>query len=344
MNLEQRIDAFSSLGNFIKAALVANDHELAQGLQQAIQHSQHSNNWFTPENVRFALENWAKLLNKEKLTTWLSNYTLKESSPKTIGLIMAGNIPLVGFHDMLSVLITGHYVKIKTSSKDQLVLTVIISFLKEYDPYFKKAISIVQGKLEDYDAVIATGSNNTARYFEYYFGHKPNIIRKNRTSVAVITGDESEEELLLLGNDIFRYFGLGCRNVSKLYVPIDYDLNNIFGAIYPWKHLIEDKKYANNYDYNKAVYLMSEFDFLDNGFAMLKEDSGMHSPIASIFYEYYDSKETISTLINDTLAEQIQCVVSKNFTSNEIPFGSTQQPQLEDYADGVDTVDFLLKI
>jgi hypothetical protein len=190
--------------------------------------------------------------------------------------------------------------------------------------------------------VIATGSNNTARYFEYYFGKKPHIIRKNRNSVAVLTGEESDEELRLLGEDVFRYFGLGCRSVSKLFVPRGYDFDRLFKAFYIYKDLLKHMKFTNNYDYNKAVYLMSEFDFLDNGFVMLKEDTSYASPIATLFFEYYDSTQGLEQrLVQDQ--EQIQCVVASNFRSDEVPFGQTQQPDLNDYADGVDTVEFLLR-
>ncbi len=353
MNLDQRIHAFAELGKFFAQfvpekpkhdkSIIAND-ALFQAFSDAINSAENHNNWFTKDNVKFAIKSWSEVLTIEKLTAWLAPYHCHNLTPKKVAIIMAGNIPLVGFHDFLAVLLTGHNVLIKQSSKDQLFLPLIVKFLEAQDAAFAEHVTFTSGKLDNYDAVIATGSNNTARYFEHYFGNKPNIIRKNRTSVAVLTGNESKEQLEGLSDDIFRYFGLGCRNVSKLYVPENYDLNLIFGALYKWKHLIEDKKYTNNYDYNKAVYLMSEFDFLDNGFAMLKKDEALVSPIASIFYEYYTDGKQLINKFKSELSEQIQCIVASNVTEVEVAFGTTQKPKLTDYADGVDTVDFLLKI
>jgi hypothetical protein len=256
---------------------------------------------------------------------------------------LAGNIPLVGFHDFLSVLITGHKALIKTSSNDQHLLPFLAKYLIAVEPEFADAITFTEGKLEGFDAVIATGSNNTARYFEYYFKDKPAIIRKNRNSAAILTGNESREELVGLGEDIFRYFGLGCRNVSKLFVPQGYDFKNFFEAIYEYKDVIFYDKYANNYDYNKAVFLMSNFKLLDNEFLTIKEDSGYASPISSVFYEYYDNLDTLKQKL-EAEQDQLQCVVSNKLTENSIPFGQTQKPGLLDYADNVDTIAFLSKI
>jgi len=255
---------------------------------------------------------------------------------------MAGNIPLVGFHDFLSVLISGNSVLVKLASNDKHFLPLIAKYLEYVEPSFNSKITFTEEKLTNFDAAIATGSNNTARYFDYYFGKYPNIIRKNRNSVAVITGNETENELKGLGEDIFRYFGLGCRSVSKLFVPKNYDFDNLFKAIYEYHDIINYAKYQNNYDYNKAVYLMSEFKLLENGFLMLKEDQSYASPIASLFYEYYDDLNQLTEKL-DTDTEQIQCVVS-NSIENAIPFGKTQQPSLTDYADGVDTLAFLAQL
>lgn len=256
---------------------------------------------------------------------------------------MAGNIPLVGFHDFLSVLISGHSVLVKQSSNDKHLLPYLSKYLEFVHPSFKGKIEFTEDKVEDFDAVIATGSDNTARYFEYYFRGKPSIIRRNRNSVAVLTGRESEEDLKDLAEDIFRYYGLGCRNVSKLFVPKDYNFNAFFEGIYHWHPIIEQAKYANNYDYNKAVYLMSEFDMLENGFFMIKEDESYASPIATAFFEYYENTNELKRKLERD-REKIQCVVSKGFMENEIPFGHTQKPQLWDYADSVDSVKFLLSI
>jgi hypothetical protein len=308
-----------------------------------IQLSQSHNGWFTPEQVCFSVQSWANALTDENLNQWLSSYNFIETKPKTVGLILAGNIPLVGFHDFLSVLISGHNVLVKTSSNDQHLIKFLANYLIAVNPDFEKYITFTDGKLENFDAVIATGSNNTARYFEYYFKDKPSIIRKNRNSVAVLTGDETKEDLINLGEDIFRYFGLGCRNVSKLFVPKDYDFKAFFEAIYEYKDVIYYEKYSNNYDYNKAVFLMSNFKLLDNEFLTLKEDSSYASPISSVFYEYYDDIEVLKTQLKND-ADQIQCIVSNNIVEHSIPFGKTQKPELWDYADNVDTIQFLVQL
>ena len=308
-----------------------------------IELSQSHNGWFTPEQVNFAINSLAKALTEENLDKWLSQYDLSNVKPKTVGLILAGNIPLVGFHDFLSVLISGHKVLVKTSSNDQHLIKFLAKYLISINPEIENYITFTDGKLENFDAVIATGSNNTARYFEFYFKDKPSIIRKNRNSVAVLTGNETHEDLVNLGEDIFRYFGLGCRNVSKLFVPKNYDFQPFFKAIYEYKDVIFYEKYSNNYDYNKAVFLMSNFKLLDNEFLTLKEDSSYASPISSVFYEYYESLEEIKKqLENDS--EQIQCIVSKDIVENSIAFGETQKPNLWDYADNVDTLAFLKQI
>ena len=305
--------------------------------------SQSHNGWFTPEQVYFAVESWAKALREDNLNKWLSAYDLSEVKPKTVGLILAGNIPLVGFHDFLSVLITGHKVLVKASSNDQHLLAFLADYLISIEPKLSYYISFTDGKLENFDAIIATGSNNTARYFEFYFKDKPSIIRKNRNSVAVLNGNESHEDLVNLGEDIFRYFGLGCRNVSKLFVPKDYNFDAFFKAIYEYKDVIFYEKYSNNYDYNKAVFLMSNFKLLDNEFLTLKEDTSYASPISSVFYEYYEDIADLQKRL-ESESDQIQCIVSNNLIPNSIPFGQTQQPKLWDYADNVDTLKFLISL
>lgn len=305
--------------------------------------SQSHNGWFTPEQVYFAVESWAEALREDNLNKWLSAYDLSEVKPKTVGLILAGNIPLVGFHDFLSVLITGHKVLVKVSSNDQHLIAFLADYLISIEPKLSYYISFTDGKLENFDAIIATGSNNTARYFEFYFKDKLSIIRKNRNSVAVLNGNESHEDLVNLGEDIFRYFGLGCRNVSKLFVPKDYNFDAFFKAIYAYKDVIFYEKYSNNYDYNKAVFLMSNFKLLDNEFLTLKEDTSYASPISSVFYEYYEDIADLQKRF-ESESDQIQCVVSNNLIPNSIPFGQTQQPKLWDYADNVDTLRFLISL
>jgi hypothetical protein len=349
MNLPERIRAFADLGQFLKQYIneqAKNEpqfDEWQKKFDMAIQQSNAANAWFTSENIIFALNNWAEALTPTMLQNWLEPYHIQEIQPKQVAVIMAGNIPLVGFHDFLTVLICGHSVVVKQSSNDQFILPVVVELLASFQPEFKKNIRITTDKLTNFDAVIATGSNNTARYFEYYFRNKPAIIRKNRNSVAVLQGDETPEELDLLSKDIFRYFGLGCRNVSKLFVPENYNFDLFFNAIFKWSDIINHHKYANNYDYNKAVYLMSEYNILDNGFFMLKEDVNYASPISVVYFEYYSNFDELSLKLL-TESDQIQCVVSKANSGIGTSFGSTQQPKLWDYADNVDTVDFLLKI
>ncbi|MGL2999347.1 acyl-CoA reductase [Flavobacterium sp. RSSB_23] len=342
VELGKFLSQFSSIENPSKNDVLGNDLFFDECLN-LIALSQSHNGWYTPEQVCFAFQSWSKALIQEKLDQWLSAYDFTDRQPKTVALILAGNIPLVGFHDFLSVLISGHNVLVKTSSNDQHLLPFIAKYLIHIAPEFKEKITFVEGKLENFDAVIATGSNNTARYFEYYFKDKPSIIRKNRNSVALLTGEETREQLEALGEDIFRYFGLGCRNVSKLFVPKNYSFDAFFEAIFKYKEVIEYEKYANNYDYNKAVFLMSNFKLLDNGFLTIKEDNGYSSPISSTFYEFYDNIDEVVKRLQDE-EDKIQCIVSNNLISNSIPFGQTQSPELWDYADNVDTISFLLTI
>jgi len=313
------------------------------GFKHQLKLAQEHNGWFTENNILFALNTWSKSLTESNINKWLGKYNFNIPESKKIAVIMAGNIPLVGFHDFISVLISGHDVLVKQSSNDKKLLPYLSKYLENVEPSLKRKITFTDEKLEGFDAVIATGSDNTARYFEYYFKDKPSIIRKNRNSIAVLTGGETKEQLEALSEDVFRYYGLGCRNVSKLFVPNDYNFDNFFEAMYHWHPIINDNKYANNYDYNKAVYLMSEFDMLENGFLMLKEDENFASPIATLFFEKYNAPNELKGKL---LAEndKIQCIVANNFIENEVNFGETQTPRLWDYADGIDTVDFLLKI
>ena len=345
------IKAFVKLGEFLSeyCKSIANDTftELAdqkwfEKLNQTVETAFHHNGWFTKENLVFALEEWSKGLSEDNLTKWLKPYDISKSSTKNVALILAGNIPMVGFHDLLAVLITGNNAVVKLSSNDKLLLPLLVDYLIDVNPEFSGSVLFTEERLTNFDAVIATGSNNTARYFEYYFGKKPNIIRKNRNSIAILTGKESKLQLAALGEDIFRYYGLGCRSVSKLFVPMGYDFDNFYKAMYPHNEIINQHKYANNYDYNKAVYLMSEFDILDNGFLMLKKDTSHASPIATLFYEEYESQEQLKLKIANDL-DAIQCIVSSGLFDDEVAFGNTQTPKLWDYADGVDTVEFLLK-
>ncbi|MEM9001008.1 MAG: acyl-CoA reductase [Bacteroidota bacterium] len=340
------LEAFVKLGKFFKD--FCENQNNGQGiwferLEKTVTECKEQNGWFTKDNVRFALSEWGKLLSKEQLQPWLLKYDATLGTPSKVAIIMAGNIPLVGFHDFLCVLLTGNSVIAKLSSNDQLLLPFVRDYLIALDPIFEEKIYFEVNQLKDYDAVIATGSNNTGRYFEYYFGKKPHIIRKNRSSIAVLKGTESKLELTKLGRDIFQYFGLGCRNVSKIFVPVGYDLNQFFEAIFAYATLIENHKYANNYDYNKAVYLMGNDTMLDNGFLLLKEDRNNSSPIGTLFYEYYSDLSALKKRIRSQKNE-LQCIVSRTVFDDEVGFGETQSPKLDDYADGIDTIVFLQKL
>jgi len=352
MNLNKRIEAFSELGKFLgqftsesfkQQQGVLNNESFFDLFSNAIEQAQHKNGWFLPEQVVFSVSQWSKALQKQSLQQWTSNYKFTNVEAKTVGIVMAGNIPMVGFHDLLSILISGHKALVKLSSNDANLIPLVCKYLISVAPELKNCIEFAEGKLNKFDAVIATGSNNTARYFEHYFKGKPSIIRKNRNSVAVLTGKETKEQLEALGEDIFRYYGLGCRSVSKLFVPKGYNFDAFYKAMFAYQDILKHEKYTNNYDYNKAVYLMSNFKLLDNGFLMVKEDQSYSSPISSVFYEIYDNYYDLKDLFED-MDEQLQCIVNFPENHKNVDFGKTQHPNLEDYADGVDTVNFLLKI
>ena len=328
------INVFSELG----LRLIEPNEEFSALIEDQKFH----NPWFTAENVFHALRSIGASLNKADLTTWLSSYKIHPGTPKRVGLILAGNIPLVGFHDVLCVLVTGNYALIKASSQDSKLITYVLQMLTDIEPAFAERYSFVE-RLENFDAVIATGSNNSSRYFDYYFGKVPNIIRKNRSSIAVLSGSETRQQLHELGKDIFDYYGLGCRNVSKLMVPADYLFNGFFEAIEGYQPVINHHKYANNYDYNKSIFLVNCEEHLDNGFLLLKENKKIASPLAVLYFEYYDSVEAVEAELIEK-NEHIQCVISAlplDIKSQVVSFGHSQEPALWDYADGVDTMAFL---
>jgi Acyl-CoA reductase (LuxC) len=313
-------------------------------IQQKIQAHIHTNGWFTADNIQKALHAWSLSLAAESLDQWLKPYfpdgdEKENTTVKNIGIICAGNIPMVGFHDVLSVLICGHKAVIKLSSSDNVLIPALLKVLTRLAPEMEDYIRLAPDKLTGYDAVIATGSNNTSRYFQYYFKDVPHVIRKSRTSVAILSGNETPEQLTALGHDIFDYFGLGCRNVSHLYLPAGYDLDKFFNGIFSFGPVVNHNKYANNYDYNKAVWLLNMEDLLDNGFILLKKDDRIASPTASLFYTYYNSPQEALDHIAEH-HEAIQCVVS----SSHVPFGKAQTPELWDYADGVDTIQFIASL
>jgi len=336
MNIEQKKLALVQL---LQKILILSKEEKEELYQTA----KSENAWFTPDNLDLTLAGICEYLKEENLEKWLENYPQITSArnPKKVGIVMAGNIPAVGFHDLLCVLISGHKVYAKLSSQDTILLKFIHQKLKEVSEELASNIFFLD-KLNEAEAFIATGSNNSARYFEYYFSKKPHIIRKNRNACAVLKGYESQEDLKAISSDIFQYFGLGCRSVSKLYVPQNYDFSIFFKAIENWKSIIHHYKYTNNYDYQKSILLVNRVEHKDNGFILLKEAEALASPVAVLHYEFYENEQSLQeklSLEND----KIQCIVSsKGNFPNSIPFGTAQKTQLWDYADGVDTLAFLL--
>jgi hypothetical protein len=308
----------------------------------AVKRASGLNAWFTEEQVRHMLRSLGVMLAPSTLERWVlphANGLARAGDARTVGIITAGNIPLVGFHDLLSTLVAGHSARLRTSSDDAGLTRMAVGLLTLIAPGLGALVEVTEGRLGPVDAVIATGSDNTARYFEHYFGHLPRIIRRNRTSVAVLDGTETADELAALGEDMFRYFGLGCRNVGKLYLPVHFDLDRVIGAILPWGHLAQHAKWANNYDYHKAIWLMDRVPLIENGFVLFKEDAGLHSPLGSIHYERYTDREVVTTALA-AHAERIQCVVGHG----HVPFGQAQCPAPWDHADGVDTLAFLLTL
>ena len=343
MNINQRIEIICGIGKFLKNYLDEKydnnkDHKLVE-FEKIIIKAQSINPWFTDENIKVNLTYWSEKLTKTNLKQWLNKYDLNNKSRKNIAIIMAGNIPLVGFHDFICVFLSGHNSIIKLSNSDNCILPFLTDLIK----LPSERIVYSDSFLKDYDGVIATGSDNTSRYFDYYFKNKNSIIRKNRNSIAILDGEESDCDLKSLSNDIFTYFGLGCRNVSKLYVPRNYNFDSFFNSIFSYKELINNHKYANNYDYNKAIYLMSEYKFLDNGFFIVKEGKEMHTPISTINYEYYDNISLLREKINQQ-EDKIQCIVSNIEFEGKVDFGETQNPSLNQYADNMDVMNFLLTI
>ena len=336
MTLENRLQAFIQLGRQLQNLSPEQVQELALGARR-------QNAWFDEKNVHNALKSIAAQLNDTSLRNWLASYPIAPVQPRKIGVVMAGNIPLVGFHDLLTVLLSGNYLYAKLSSEDTFLPKWIVQQLITIEPGFKEFVSYVD-LLKDVDAIIATGSDNTARYFEYYFAKKPHIIRRNRSSLAVLTGFESPEELAKLGNDIFQYYGLGCRNVSKLYVPEGYTVDNLLQALEPFNWVLNHHKYANNYDYNKSILLVNQTPHYDNGFLLLTESKQLVSPISVVHLEYYTDQEDLKQKLA-AQSEKIQCIVSAlGWYENSVPFGEAQCPTVNQYADKVDTMAFLLNL
>lgn len=344
MILQQRISAFVKLGLFINRHFNTNynqtEIQLHQGLDKLIETANIYNNWFIPQFVNTAIINIGVILNEEKLVSFCKENKVNDNAnKKTVAVICAGNIPMVCFHDVMCVLLSGHKVLIKLSSDDDILLPFFLKLLTYFEPELENNILFAQQKLANFDAVIATGSNNTSNYFNFYFGKYPNIIRKNRTSIAIVTGNETTEDFKNLARDIFLYFGLGCRSVSKLLVPKNYNFNLFFESIVDYGFVINNKKYGNNYDYHRAIYLLEQMPFLDNNFLMIKQSADLNSPVGVLYYNYYENEEDISDYLSKH-TEQLQCIVG----NKQIPFGYSQQPVITDFADNVNTLNFLVNL
>lgn len=350
MTLKERIEAFSALGSILSNYTFYNKEEekgndVERFLDEACTKAMLENAWFTPGNLNLAISSIGRMLRKAVLEEWSGHYSFpSDEKLMTVAVIMAGNIPLVGFHDFLCVLLSGNKFSGKMSSGDHSLLPAITALLIKTEPRFEERITLTREKAGSFDAVIATGSNNSAGYFNYYFSRYPHIIRKNRNAIAIITGQESPEELSGLAGDIFTYFGLGCRNVSKIYIPEEYDLNKFLEPFSAFSHMIHHHKYNNNYTYQKTILQLNSLPYNDNGFLILREEKAVSSPVAVVNYEYYKS---FSSLLNELLLmdDQIQCVVCRE----EVPLrwcrpGEAQHPSPADYADGVDTMKFLLSL
>lgn len=345
MNLNNRITLFVKLGRFF-SDYINNNLESSERnkFDKAINESILHNSFFSKKNILKSLLSWSNVLTKKSIDDFLSNYLIKNKKrEKKIAIIMAGNIPLVGFHDFFCVIISGNFAVIKLSSKDSHLFKFILSFLVKENPDFDTKFDVVESKLEIFDAVIATGNNISANQFELYFKKYPKIIRRNRHSIAILNGNETKKEIELLANDIFYYYGLGCRNVSKIFIPNNYNLDILFKSFVLWDEVINKNSYANNYNYYRAIYLLNKEVFFDNGFVLLKESEKIGSPVGTIYFEYYKSDNQIKEMIKKN-NEKIQCIVSNNNYPKTIKFGETQMPNLNDFADDIDTFNFLLKL
>ncbi len=356
MKLSDRIEAFARLGNYLKENLHDLDKVYPSGdmaeelyfkdpeLIEIAQEARAVNPWFTTVFIYQALKEISLLLDKPKLEEWCGRYPLQDFQPAsalTVGTILAGNIPLVGFHDFLSVLLSGHRFIGKMSGKDDKILPFLADKIQEYETRFSEHIHFEESYLNNIDAIIATGSNNSSRYFEYYFGKYPHIFRRNRNGVAILSGNESVEDLTLLADDIFLYFGMGCRNIAKLYVPLDYNFNRFFEAMENYHHVIDHHKYANNYLYQRSIFLMNIVEHLDNGFLLVLPDKAIASPVGTLHYEFYENPEVLVSRLS-TEQGSIQCIAGLQTDGlSTIKFGSTQHPGLWDYADNMDTLNFL---
>ncbi len=326
IDTNRRIELLNSLGFWMEL----NDTPWLAAQDRAVG----ANPWFTKEHIALACTNISReFLNEAKLRAWVSQYTLP-AAPKSVGIVMAGNIPLVGFHDFVCGFVSGHYLRLKLSSKDDILLNFLLRKMGEWEPEVLEQVSIEE-RLNNCDAYIATGSNNTARYFEQYFGKYPNIIRKNRTSVAVLDGTETDEELALLADDVYLYYGLGCRNVTQVCVPRGYNFEQLLRVFTRHNGYADLNKYKNNYDYHLAIYLLNRVPYMSNESILMVENDLPFSAVSVLHYRYYDDKAQLVAQLK--ASEDIQAIIGRGF----IPFGDSQKPALSDYADNVDTMAFL---
>ena len=346
MKLEKRLKAFADLGKILRDFVQGSFNGADKGmLEKIVDKASYENPWFVKEHILYAFRSIGEMLHEAELKKWIKKYpelTEGRFNARRVGVVMAGNIPAVGFHDFLCVLMSGHHFAGKLSSQDQVILPGLAGILTDLEPGFKDSISFTEGILENFDAIIATGSDNSARYFEYYFGRYPSIIRKNRNGIAVLNGNENDEDLSRLAKDIFLYFGLGCRNVSKLYVPQNYDFDKLVKNFRKYEYVIDNHKYRNNYDYFKSIYMINQEEYHDNGFVLLKEDRRIASPVSVLLFEKYNDTESVNSIIEER-KEEIQCIVSKlkDIKNKKIEFGQSQDPGISDYADDIDTMRFL---
>ncbi len=359
MDLAQRTEAFASLGDYLKDRLhdppdvlpspgtPADDLFRDPGLASLSREAEAANPWFVPLFVHHALYETARLLDRKNLEEWTGRYPASSFRPdraRTVGTVLAGNIPLVGFHDFLCILISGHRFKGKLSGKDDKLLPFLADRLVSLQPALGPFIRFEEDRLGGIDAIIATGSNNTFRYFEYYFGKYAHIFRKNRNGAAILDGTESGEELCALADDVFLYFGMGCRNVAKLYLPENYGYKKLFEAFERYRNLIDHNKYANNYQYQRSVFLMNLVEHHDNGFLLLREDPALSSPVGTLHTQTWDDPGTLAGDLH-AIREGIQCIAGPEMPGlSTLPFGRTQRPELWDYADHVDTLEFLFNL
>lgn len=350
MNLSARIECISFVGEVLRAFVQQTSldkyTEYHSWIAKAVEQAEAHNPWFTNDNILFALNYWGQNLTTSNLEQWLSAYNIEQTPKKqqNILIVAAGNIPLVSFHDVISVFLSGHRALVKLSSKDKHLLTCIVRVLNHQYPETTDYFLLTEERVTTFDAVIATGSNQSLAYFESYFGKKPHIFRGHRNAVAILTGNECPSELQLLGDDVFRYFGLGCRSVSKIFVPEGYSFDMLIKAFKKWEHVFYHHHYLSNYEYQKTIYLLNKDDFIDGGFFMLKQSNEISSPIGVIFYEYFSELRILAPKIS-AWSSQIQCVVSKqNNDMSSIAFGTSQMPRLSDYADNIDVINFLIQL